>query len=470
MALTNFRWTNSSTGTSDTINITNYGPKIAANTKAISELQKKLDELNQVIVGNNKLHKIIEIAIKKLDCKASKNSYDIVEMKKSIDEIDIENISNDIIGISSEMKTLEERITEKLLELNNKITENLNQISTLSGKLYETESDFYSVSEVLRAENAEIKSLLNSMDVEALSEKVRDLEASIDDRVGNAITPISIDLDRLKFDVEALKSGSSESQQQNNSNNQYNDEEIKNRVTQLELKLDEVSAKSLENGAKILSLIELINQYHKDIANDNIDIDEGTSSSIIQPNDDITIKAIIPVNEDMEIQAKSINANGFILGSAKLKITALSDIIISDISATGTKIGDSVCEFDSGANIILTGGSIHTNALNGIFIGNTSKPKNIFIDHVNFENISQYGIYFNSIADNATITITNCNFNDIQYPIYINEVANKFTLNIINCTLAEAATDEYFGLVSGNGDLTNGTISIIGCKDKNGKL
>ena len=157
-----------------------------------------------------------------------------------------------------------------------------------------------------------------------------------------------------------------------------------------------------------------------------------------QPEQDIVIEMEEPITGKTTVSAKSITVKQATVGDGTLIATATGDVNFSGLTTTGTlakSVSNAQVSINNEGYVQVTNSEINQNSYNAIEIGLSKTTKSIVIDNVKFNStLSNNAISIFDTEDNATVTISNCVFENCSNPLRIsNKHGNKVVVNLVNC-------------------------------------
>ena len=177
-----------------------------------------------------------------------------------------------------------------------------------------------------------------------------------------------------------------------------------------------------------------------------------TNQNVNQPTNDIVISTSQPIIEKTNIVAKSILIKQQNIENTAVSYNADEDINISNLQTAGdlaTTVSNAQVSINNEGYVQITNCTIGSNGYNGIEIGLQKTVKSVLIDNVNFtSDLKNNAISIFDTANNATVTISNCNFEKCSNPLRIsNRSGNKVTINFVNCNFVQWQKGQYAGCV-----------------------
>ena len=189
-----------------------------------------------------------------------------------------------------------------------------------------------------------------------------------------------------------------------------------------------------------------------------------SESELNQPTADMVITAAeTPVEDAVNIVAKSIDVKSMNATNAVVSMTATNDVTVQSLSLTGDlpkATSNAQVKINTSEYVKITKSSFAQTGYNAVEIGLQTAPKNVIIDGLDFSaTLSNNAILIFQHQDDAVITISNCHFADVSNAVRISNKLNKrATVNIINCTVDKwESNPEYTGFLIMQ-DYTSGSV------------
>lgn len=176
------------------------------------------------------------------------------------------------------------------------------------------------------------------------------------------------------------------------------------------------------------------------------------SENVNQPDSDIVIQSSTPVSDKKTVVAKSITVKQQDISNGTISYQATEDVNISNLTTEGNlakTVSNAQISINNDGYVQITNSNINQTGYNAIEIGLQKTVKTVLIDNVTFNSeLANNAISIFDTEDNATVTISNCNFVKCSNPLRIsNRSGNKVTINIVNCNFGQWEQGQYAGCV-----------------------
>lgn len=181
------------------------------------------------------------------------------------------------------------------------------------------------------------------------------------------------------------------------------------------------------------------------------------NTAVGNANENLFVETSAPVTGNTTFTGKNITVQELTNENSYSRFTSEGDVAISNLSSVGTleknaTNGNAQVIINTPERIVITDSTLNQNGYNAIEIGTTSAtlPKSVLIDGITFGGtLSNNTISIFGTADDAVVTISNCNFVKCSNPIRLsNRTGAHVTINLVNCTFGdwESARPQWGGI------------------------
>ena len=181
-----------------------------------------------------------------------------------------------------------------------------------------------------------------------------------------------------------------------------------------------------------------------------VDIDGDVET----PNQNVYIETDEVVTSNTTFTGKNITVTKLSNSNSYVKFNSVGDVSISKLSSNGNldkaTNGNTQIAVNTPERVSITDSTLNQTGYNAIEIGlnaSVEPPKSVLIDGVKFNGaLTNNAISIFGTADDAVVTISNCDFTQISNALRISNRTNtKVTINLINCNFGTWESGQYGG-------------------------
>lgn len=179
------------------------------------------------------------------------------------------------------------------------------------------------------------------------------------------------------------------------------------------------------------------------------------STSVGNAGENLFVETDTQVTNNTVFTGKNITVTELSNKNSYSRFVSDGDISISKLSSEGTLVknatnGNGQVLINTSGRVVITESDLQQNGYNAVEIGGSALPQSVLIDHVIFGGtLSNNTISIYGTAEDAVITISNCEFVNCSNPIRIsNRTGAHVTINLVNCTFGdwESARPQWGGI------------------------
>lgn len=183
-----------------------------------------------------------------------------------------------------------------------------------------------------------------------------------------------------------------------------------------------------------------------------VDIDGDVNT----PEQNIYVETSEPISSNTTFTGKNITVTKLNNNDSYVKFNSTGDISISKLNSSGNldkaTNGNAQVIINTPERVSITDSTLAQTGYNAIEIGldaSVEPPKSVLIDGVHFNGaLTNNAISIFGTADDAVVTISNCDFSQVSNALRISNRTNtKVTINLINCTFGTWESGEYAGAI-----------------------
>lgn len=174
------------------------------------------------------------------------------------------------------------------------------------------------------------------------------------------------------------------------------------------------------------------------------------NTSVGSATENLFVETSAVVSANTTFTGKNITVTELNNENSYTKFTSDGDVSISNLNSSGSLEKNSIngngqVIVNTPGRVVITDSTLNQNGYNAIEIGLASTiepPKSVLIDGITFGgNLSNNTISIFGTAEDAVITISNCNFVKCSNPVRISNRTNTHvTINLVNCTFGDWET------------------------------
>ena len=174
------------------------------------------------------------------------------------------------------------------------------------------------------------------------------------------------------------------------------------------------------------------------------------NTSVGSATENLFVETSAVVSANTTFTGKNITVTELNNENSYTKFTSDGDVSISNLNSSGSLEKNSIngngqVIVNTPGRVVITDSTLNQNGYNAIEIGLASTiepPKSVLIDGITFGgNLSNNTISIYGTAEDAVITISNCNFVKCSNPVRISNRTNTHvTINLVNCTFGDWET------------------------------